>query len=580
MFRRGTKRPRFSVGGHAVFEHDDSSSHSGFGMMEYEEDSSSQQLTTSNSDSNILLNQNSLERPKRVQKMLTKFHTEDNTHLNACLDHLLLTLSRKDKEGFFQYPVTDQFAPGYSQIITRPMDFSTMKKKITQDDYSNVIEFRSDFELMCENAMKYNRPDTIYWRAAKKLLATGAKLMNKDKLLSFRRGVECFTRLSERELGFRIDSSSHSMDEQTTSSNDPYDSSINDPENLSSTSLNQSSVQRKPKLILKLPKFYEKPPTSVVPEEEDDEELSPEETLAQAKQASQCAREKLRLHRSLCSYTLAYQRKKGSTSLRFVNQDDLSQQNIALVELDHLLTNEDNLNISSALPIVTDDVKRNHLSAKEFLENGPFSSNSSQHDSTFSSVSKEEVDLLIHAYGSEFSAQYAVSLMDYVKDAGDLALAYVDRFLSVLTNGEHDNLVMKKREKQPKLEESECKIGETAAMNNVPSIDSMSSADEIKLEPQIHTHLLHPQSDTKLDENSNLHIPFNRLSQSSSQLHQVISLQQTDEQAIGYDSAEKVLFNFNDLTSLSNGPEKLITSESIHHNLGIISNNEPLFDKL
>ncbi|CAF5217390.1 unnamed protein product [Rotaria magnacalcarata] len=108
MFRRGTKRPRFSVGGHAVFEHDDSSSHSGFGMMEYEEDSSSQQLTTSNSDSNILLNQNSLERPKRVQKMLTKFHTEDNTHLNACLDHLLLTLSRKDKEGFFQYPVTDQ----------------------------------------------------------------------------------------------------------------------------------------------------------------------------------------------------------------------------------------------------------------------------------------------------------------------------------------------------------------------------------------------------------------------------------------------------------------------------------------
>ncbi|CAF4491467.1 unnamed protein product [Rotaria socialis] len=108
----------------------------------------------------------------------------------------------------------------------------------------------------------------------------------------------------------------------------------------------------------------------------------------------------------------------------------------------------------------------------------------------------------------------------------------------------------------------------------------MSSADEIKLEPQIHTHLPHLQADTKLDENSKLHIQFNRLSQSSSQLHRVISSQQTDEQAIDYDSAEKVLFNFNDLTSLSNGPEKLITSESIHHNLGIISNNEPLFDAL
>ncbi|CAF4753167.1 unnamed protein product, partial [Rotaria socialis] len=213
-------------------------------------------------------------------------------------------------------------------------------------------------------------------------------------------------------------------------------------------------------------KFYEKPPASVVPEEEDDEELSPEETLAQAKLAAQCAHEKLRLRRSLCSYTLVYQRNKGSTSLRFINQDDSSQQSVALVELDHLSTNEDNLNISSALPIVTEDVKRNHLPAKEFLENGPFSSNSSQYDSTFSSVPKEEADLLIHTYGSEFSAQYAVSLMDYVKDAGDLALAYVDRFLSVLTNGEHDNLIMKKREKQPKLEESECKIDETAATNN------------------------------------------------------------------------------------------------------------------
>ena len=67
------------------------------------------------------------------------------------------------------------------------------------------LNFVHDFELMCDNAMKYNRPDTIYWQAAKKLLTTGTKLMHKDKLINFRRSVECFSHLTERELGFRID---------------------------------------------------------------------------------------------------------------------------------------------------------------------------------------------------------------------------------------------------------------------------------------------------------------------------------------------------------------------------------------
>jgi hypothetical protein len=110
MFRRGTKRPRFSVGGHAVFEHDDSSNHSGLGMADYEEDSSSQQHTTSinSSDPNFLFGQYVPDRPRRVQKSITKSHTDDNTNLTACIDHLLRILSRKDKQGFFQYPVTDQ----------------------------------------------------------------------------------------------------------------------------------------------------------------------------------------------------------------------------------------------------------------------------------------------------------------------------------------------------------------------------------------------------------------------------------------------------------------------------------------
>lgn len=109
MFRRGInpKRPRFTVGGHTIFEGDDSSNHSGFGLVDYDDDSSSQQHTTStnSSDPNSFF---APDRPRRSQKSFTKMPTDDNTNLNACLDYLFRTLSRKDKEGFFQYPVTDQ----------------------------------------------------------------------------------------------------------------------------------------------------------------------------------------------------------------------------------------------------------------------------------------------------------------------------------------------------------------------------------------------------------------------------------------------------------------------------------------
>jgi hypothetical protein len=110
MFLRGTKRPRFSVGGHSVFGHDDSSNHSGLGLVDYEDDSSSQQHNTStnSSDPNFSFGHFAPDRPRRAPKSLTKSYNDDNTNLNACIDHLLRILSRKDKQGFFQYPVTDQ----------------------------------------------------------------------------------------------------------------------------------------------------------------------------------------------------------------------------------------------------------------------------------------------------------------------------------------------------------------------------------------------------------------------------------------------------------------------------------------
>lgn len=45
--------------------------------------------------------------------------------------------------------------------------------------FTFVSRPQADFKLMCDNAMLYNRPETVYYKAAKKLLHTGFKMMSK-----------------------------------------------------------------------------------------------------------------------------------------------------------------------------------------------------------------------------------------------------------------------------------------------------------------------------------------------------------------------------------------------------------------
>lgn len=107
---------------------------------------------------------------------------QERTGLQKLLEHLLKALEKRDPQQFFAWPVTDNIAPGYSHIISKPMDFSTMKHKTDDNQYGSLQEFINDFRLMCTNAMEYNHIDTVYYKASKKLLHAGMKLMQPDKL--------------------------------------------------------------------------------------------------------------------------------------------------------------------------------------------------------------------------------------------------------------------------------------------------------------------------------------------------------------------------------------------------------------
>lgn len=133
---------------------------------------------------------NNSGRPQRERKDARAIN------LRTALDYVHRSLSSKDGKNYFGFPVTDAIAPGYSAIIQNPMDLSTMTEKITGDQYKDFSEYKSDFKLMCDNAMTYNRPETVYYKEAKKLLTAAEKLLSQEKLLSMRRHLPCMMALS------------------------------------------------------------------------------------------------------------------------------------------------------------------------------------------------------------------------------------------------------------------------------------------------------------------------------------------------------------------------------------------------
>ena len=79
-------------------------------------------------------------------------------------------MSKLDHMGIFGLPVTDDIAPGYSNIIKQPMDFKTMQNKINKIKYETLSQFESDFDLIINNCLEFNPLKiSIYNKAALKL---------------------------------------------------------------------------------------------------------------------------------------------------------------------------------------------------------------------------------------------------------------------------------------------------------------------------------------------------------------------------------------------------------------------------
>jgi hypothetical protein len=97
------------------------------------------------------------------------------------LSRLLFKIKEKDTIHIFHEPVTDAEAPGYMDVITAPMDLSTMRKKLESGNgtYSDWLEFWEDLDLMFMNALTYNQPPDKIHGYALRLRKTVATMVSK-----------------------------------------------------------------------------------------------------------------------------------------------------------------------------------------------------------------------------------------------------------------------------------------------------------------------------------------------------------------------------------------------------------------
>ncbi|KAM3613896.1 uncharacterized protein V6R79_006725 [Siganus canaliculatus] len=364
------------------------------------------------------------ERPVRACRTQQE---NESTPRQQLLEHFLRQLQRKDPHGFFTFPVTDAIAPGYSVIIKHPMDFSTMKDKIMNNEYNTVTEFKADFKLMCDNAMVYNRPETVYYKAAKKLLHTGFKMMSKERLLALKRSMSFMQDMDYNQQAAILG------DEELTAD-------IPLPEILPVPVESAKKSKKQPVKVTKEVISYLFEPEGNACSLTDS--TAEEHVLALVEHSADEARD--RINRYMPTSKMGYLRKETDTSLLYtvVNQldPDAEEEETHKVDLSSLS--------NKLLPGLTTLGFKDDRRHKVTFLSSAYNTQTLQKNSVFPDLLSEEVDTLYSAYGDDTGVQCALSIQEFVKGCGGATKRWVDELLDKMTAGDHLKSVTQIRQKR------------------------------------------------------------------------------------------------------------------------------------
>lgn len=337
-----------------------------------------------------------------------------------------------------------------------------MRQKIEDNQYETFPDFASDFRLMCENAMRYNHGETVYHKAAKKLLQVGNKMLQPESLIRSLRSMTSILRtLNDRELGFdlsallagehqhgqstsHLESEGHHHPPGHPHPNHPLDSADDEEGTTELTTAPVAQIDTDKQTPLPIPNE---------PERSEEEEI-----LLQVKRASEkLARERQMRRKRFAKIGFLRQNKDGTTSMQIlVDVDGVcgSEKLISLGDFTGKLKSG-----TGSLNSAREDA-RNVARLVKPIEYGAFSSFAPVFDSRFANLSKEETQLVQSTYGSLGDSDvggldYAESVMRFTQGS-EYASQLANGILDVLTHGEHSKVMQELMvEHQPRYEERE-----------------------------------------------------------------------------------------------------------------------------
>jgi len=83
--------------------------------------------------------------------------------LSKIIKEAIAAMKEIDVQSTFLKPVTDQIAPGYSTVISKPICISDMEKKCINQEYFSLNQYSDDVKLMFQNCITYNTGKDGKW---------------------------------------------------------------------------------------------------------------------------------------------------------------------------------------------------------------------------------------------------------------------------------------------------------------------------------------------------------------------------------------------------------------------------------
>lgn len=101
--------------------------------------------------------------------------------LVAFMRRVVNTLRSYDTGEIFIEPVDEVEVPTYRDVISHPMDLSTMRDKVDSMRYETFNDLIADFNLMVDNCLLFNAKNSIFYKAGVKMKEQGSALLIQAK---------------------------------------------------------------------------------------------------------------------------------------------------------------------------------------------------------------------------------------------------------------------------------------------------------------------------------------------------------------------------------------------------------------